>query len=251
MTRSFSPISGVALAAALFFASAPKAEATLITAVECSVNAFFCPLVNIIASGTQGVVNGLIPGQFDIVNYNFNNADLSFVGVITTTNVGGILLTLNGQGIATANAGANGGAEFWLNVDITQSYLVNPAIVGGIGAITEYNNGTCDANAVADNSSISARLVANGTALPVMGGAGNCAATGGVFAYNGFAVGIIPNVLVLDGIAQFDFKPDAFNAQMIDLPYGETDSVPEPGTWAMMSAGAAALIFMRRKFNRG
>ena len=210
-----------------------QARALSITATECSIQAFFCPIGSIVGTGTQtDFVNLLGATAAAGFNFNFNNADVNFTGRVLATNNAGLFQFIDGIGVATTNQ-ANA-APFWLNVDINESYVTNPAIVGLVGVVTEFNVGTCNAQATAAGSFVQAQIVADGTILPVLGGPGMCAGAG-VFNLAGFGLVGITQPVVFDAIAQFQFNPGAAG-QAIDRPFGESNA-PEPGSFALFGAG--------------
>jgi len=250
---------------------APRANATLVTAVECSVNIFPCPAPLIIDSGfrTNGV--GLLaPDQFAPMTFVFNNADVVFAGQMLTADIGGLNIYVWGGGAATNlqnNPLFPGG--FYMDVAISQNYVTAP----GVGLFSEFNNGTCTNNTIGTASGVAASLGVNGGFMPVMGNFGDCVAggapggvlTGFNFAAGPFAFGI-GNLTNLTAVAQFYFDPAGGAGQSIDLPWGEnfpdtnlalpdpsnidtfglTNAVPEPGTLVIMW-GALGLLALRRR----
>src|SRR5689334_15016515 len=80
----------------------PQANATLITAVECSVNIFPCPAPFVIDSGSA--TNGLAvlsANRFATKPFVFNNADVVFAGNVLTTDLAGLNIYIWGGGAAT------------------------------------------------------------------------------------------------------------------------------------------------------
>ncbi|GEM_PF-7023001 len=255
MTKRFVPIYGLYLAALVLLSQPQQAKAMSISIVECSVAQFVCPNGNIIGAAVN--VNDFLQDNDAGLNANLAVGGFTLPLTGTATNTNGIFISLTGTGTATSPAGL--AAETWIDVTVTQTYNMNPGIVGLIGAAVDFNQGNCNAAAVAADSSVQATLSVNGTLLPVLGAAGNglgigtCATAvpnaggGGTFNLAGGPVfGIIPGQITLTGLAQFDFKPAA-GAQTIDVPYGESDTAPEPGTWLLMGSGGVMLGLVRRK----
>lgn len=254
MTKKMVPIYGLYLAAIALISQPQQAEAMSINITECSVAAFVCPAGNIIGAAVN--VNDFLQDN-DVLGANLAVGGFTLPLTATATNANGVLISLTGTGTATAPAGL--AAETWIDVTVTQTYNMNPGIVGLIGAAVDFNQGNCNAAAVGADSSVQATLSVNGTLLPVLGTAGNglgtgtCATAapnaggGGTFNLAGGPVfGVIPGQITLQGLAQFDFKPAA-GAQTIDVPYGESDAAPEPGTWLLMGSGGVMVGLMRRR----
>ncbi len=230
---------GVLLAGLLLLVQPQDAKAITITVQECANGVFPCVGANIIDSGTQTTGVAFLANGADVLNYNFANADVTFNGTVSGTTILGLTANIDGTGTATAQPTAG----FFLDVFITESFLINGLIQGLPGVITEYNVGTCNAAAVAAGSFVQATLVANGTTLPIMGGAGNCA--GGAFNNAGFAFGTIPAVLTLTGLAQFQFNASGA-VQASDLPFGETETAPEPATFALFGSALVLAGLVRK-----
>ncbi len=238
-----------ALAALLILSAtvavAPPAHAATVTAIECANNVWPCN--NIIAQGTQGINDILGAGGADNVNFNFGNADVTFAGTFTSINIGGLYVAINGQGTATWNAAGAG----WLDVYLVQNFALNPLFTPAIGVANEYMNGGCNAAATAGGDFIQGQLYANGTLLPVMGGAGDCAAGNFNFA-NGPSLHLATQAYTLAGLAQFDFIGNAIagGAESIDLPYGDSEAVPEPASISMVGGALLLSSIAARRLRR-
>ena len=252
MARYLAPIYGLCLAGLISLAQPQQARAMSISIVECAANVFPCAGANIIAPANANDGNQ----DNDVLGLNFANGGWTLPLTATATNLGGIFISLTGTGTATAPVLA---AETWLDVTVSETFNMNPAIVGLLGSAIDFNNGNCNAAAVAADSSVIATLFVNGTQLPVLGTVGNGAGTGtcalapgnggGGSTFNlagGPVFGIIPGQITLTAAAQFDFKPSAL-AQTIDVPYGDSDVAPEPGTWVLMASGAGLILLGQRK----
>lgn len=250
----------------------PRANATLVTAVECSVNIFPCPAPFIIDAGFRANgVNLLGPNQFATMPFVFNNADVVFAGQVLTVDIAGTNIYVWGGGAATnlRNPPLFPGG-FYLDVAITENYVT----AAGVGLFSEFNNGTCTNNTIGTASGVAASLGVNGGFMPVMGNFGDCVAggaPGGVLTGFNFAGGPFPfgigNVTNLTAVAQFYFDPAGGVGQSIDLPWGEdfpdvnlalpdptniatfglTEAVPEPGTLATACGALGLLAFRRRR----
>jgi len=145
---------------ALGMVSQPQqAHATLVTAVECSVNIFPCPAPFIIDAGFRANGVGLLgPNQFAALPFVFNNADVVFAGNILTVDLAGINIYIWGGGAATNlrnNPLFPGG--FYLDVAISENYVTAP----GVALFSEFNNGTCTNNTIGTASGVAASLGAN------------------------------------------------------------------------------------------
>jgi len=258
---------------ALGMVSQPQqAHATLVTAVECSVNIFPCPAPFIIDAGFRANGVGLLgPNQFAALPFVFNNADVVFAGNILTVDLAGINIYIWGGGAATNlrnNPLFPGG--FYLDVAISENYVTAP----GVALFSEFNNGTCTNNTIGTASGVAASLGVNGAFMPVMGNFGDCVAggaPGGVLTGFNFAGGPFPfgigGITNLTAVAQFYFDPFGGIGQSIDLPWGEqfpdinldlpnpdnigsfgvTDGAPEPATFAMIGGALCLLAFRRRR----
>jgi hypothetical protein len=258
---------------ALGVVSQPReANATLVTAVECSVNIFPCPAAFVIDAGSRANGVGLLgPNQFTQLPFVFNNNDVIFAGNVLVTDLAGLNVYVWGGG-AAANVRNNplfpGG--FYLDVAISQNYVTAP----GVGLFSEFNRGTCTNNTIGTASGVAASLGVNGGFMPIMGNFGDCVAggaPGGVL--TGFDFGSGPFVFGIGGItnltavAQFFFDPAGGVGQSIDLPWGEdfpdiglplpdpgnigtfglTDPAPEPATFAMIGGALCLLAYRRRR----
>ena len=250
--------------------SQPKtAHATLVTAVECSVNIFPCPAAFVIDAGLRANGVGLLgPNQFAVLPFTFNNADVVFSGAMLTVDLFGTNIYVWGGGTAANLANPLPGG-FYLDVQISENYVTAP----GVGQFSEFNVGNCSNNTVGTASGVAATLGVNGGFMPVMGNFGDCVAGGGPggatgFAFNAgpFAFGVGP-ITNLTALAQFYFDPAGGVGQSIDLPWGEqfpdpnhpiitpldlpnldvTDAAPEPGTFAMLGGALCAIGIAARK----
>ena len=256
---------------ALGVVSQPRqANATVVTAVECSVNIFPCPAPFIIDAGSRANGVGLLgPNQFSGLPFVFNNADVVFAGNILTVDLAGINIYVWGGGAATNLANPLPGG-FYLDVAISQNYVTAP----GVGLFSEFNKGTCTNNTIGTASGVAATLSVNGGAMPVMGNFGDCVAggaPGGVLTGFNFAAGPFPiavgGATNLTALAQYYFDPAGGIGQSIDLPWGEqfpdiglplpdpgnlntfslTDAAPEPATFAMFGGALGLLAYRRRR----
>lgn len=244
------------------------AHATLVTAVECSVNIFPCPAPFVIDAGLRANGVGLLgPNQFAVLPFVFGNGDVTFTGTILTVDLFGTNVYVWGGGVATNLAAPVGG--FYLDVQISENYVTAP----GVSPFSEFNVGNCSNNTLGTASGVAATLGVNGAFMPVMGNFGDCVAGGGPggltgFNFNGgpFAFGIGP-ITNLTALAQFYFDPAGGVGQSIDLPWGEdfpdsnhllitpldlpglglTDAAPEPGTFVMLGGALCAVGIAARK----
>lgn len=247
-----------------------RANATLVTAVQCSVNIFPCPAPFIMDSGVRANGVGLLgPNQFAMLPFVFNNADVVFAGNVLTTDLAGTNIYVWGGGAATNLANPLPGG-FYLDIGIAETYLTAP----GVGLFSEFNRGTCTNNTIGTASGVAASLGVNGGFMPVMGNFGDCVpggAPGGVLTGFNFAAGPfvfgVGGITNLTAVAQFYFDPAGGVGQSIDLPWGEQfpdvnlplpdpgnidsfgllDAAPEPATYAMIGGALCMLAYGRRK----
>lgn len=239
-----------------FLMPVPQARAGTVYAWECGVAAFWCGnpvgVVPVGAGVASDFVNPLGIGGTSVVPFAFLDAITgnTFNGVFTATNLGGVVVSLDGIGTATWNQAAGG----FLDVYMTQGFVMNPLVVGAIGGAAEFMNGNCNAAAAGAGDNVQGQLYANGTLLPVMGGAGDCAGAPAV-GFN-FASGFFPSVItqpyVLAGGAQFTFAGNAIagGPESIDLPYGDSEEAPEPVPGSLLGSGLIGLAFVARRLRR-
>ena len=78
----------VLFSAALVFLAPQAGQAATVTAVECSVNVWPCPVANVIDVGIRNDGVAVLPGNtFDILPFVFTNADVTFTGTMMATNI--------------------------------------------------------------------------------------------------------------------------------------------------------------------
>jgi hypothetical protein len=246
-----------------------QAQAMTVSAVECSVVAFPCPIANIIDSGIRSNGVGLLgANRYTVLPFAFNNATVTFSGTLLATDLLGIYTYIWGGGAATYIGGPG---NFYLDVQISQNYVT----AGGVGLYSEFNIGNCTANTVGTVSGVAATLGVNGNFLPVLGSSGpifggDCLPAGGPGGTPGFTQAAGPAAIAVGGVtnltalAQFYFAANGGLNQSINLPWGEdfpdlidfgttiptpstigsfgvTDQAPEPATLSMIG-GALCLL---------
>jgi hypothetical protein len=250
------------------------AQAIAVSAVECSVVAFPCPIANIIDSGIRSNGVGLLgANRFTVLPFAFGNASVTFSGTLLATDILGSNVYIWGGGAATYIGGAG---NFYLDVQISQNYVT----AGGIGQFSEFNIGNCTANTVGTASGVAATLGVNGSFLPVLGSAGpifggDCLAAGGPGGTPGFTQNAGPAAIGIGGVtnltalAQFYFDAAGGLNQSINLPWGEdfpdiidfpgliptpttigsfgvSDQSPEPATLSMLGGALCLMAFRLR-----
>ena len=248
------------------------AQAIVVTAVECTVIAFPCPLANIVDAGIRANGVGLLGANaYTVLPFAFANANVTFTGTLLATDLLGTNVYIWGGGAATYLGGAG---NFYLDVQISQNYIT----AGGVGAFSEFNIGNCTANTVGTNSGVAATLGVNGGFMPVLGSSGpgpggDCLAAGGPGGNPGFTDSAGPfaygvgGVTNLTALAQFYFDGAGGVNQSINLPWGEdfpdildygltiptpatignfnvTNQAPEPATLSLIG-GALCLLGWR------
>jgi hypothetical protein len=248
------------------------AQALAVTAVECTVIAFPCPIANIVDSGFRADGVGLLgANRFTVLPFVFGNADVTFSGTLLATDLLGANVYIWGGGAATYIGGPG---NFYLDVQISQNYVT----AGGVGGFSEFNVGNCTANTVGTSSGAAATLGVNGVFMPVMGSSGpgpggDCLAAGGPggnpgfsFAGGPFAFGL-GGVTNLTALAQFYFDAAGGVGQSIDLPwaldfpeidlgiptpdtianFSATNQAPEPGTFGLLGGALSLAVFGLRR----
>lgn len=225
-------------AAALFLCVRP-AHAGIVYLWGCAGPDFWCGAgVGNIPVGADSITDGV--GVLPIgATSNFPvaliDADTDlFFGIFTAVNVNGYLVTIDLTGAMTA------GLPGFVDLLMTQSYV--PAVLTPLAGATEYMTGTCAPAAPANG--VAGQLIVDGGALPVMGGAGDCA--GGVFAFAG--AGIVPGPgWIITGAAQYAVGA---GGDTITFPFGGTAENPEPATMALLGTGLLGMSLAARRSRR-
>lgn len=213
-------VRGLLLSLSIFVALTSVAQAEDVAIVVCDVAQFSCPEADIVG-GTlfQLIPNNLLRANRYIVQPIVYNAGIvSFSGTFVTADAGGKFIYAWGTGTATATAGMS---NLFLDVSFRQNYVTVP----GLWSFGEMLNANCDANAVADSSSIGFQGQVNGSNLPVLGPPGDCANTNIVASAGPFSKSVGSVTQMLAG-AQFFFPAGGNFNQQITLPFG--DDFPNP-----------------------
>jgi hypothetical protein len=263
----------VLFSAALVFLAPQAGQAATVTAVECSVNVWPCPVANVIDVGIRNDGVAVLPGNtFDILPFVFTNADVTFTGTMMATNILGGWIYNWGSGTATDTAVAPPPGGFFLDVAFQQTYLTIP----GPAVFNDMIQGTCAGGPFA-NTGVVVQGVVNGTPLSVLGpfACGGALPFLGVGAPVGGPVGLFTT---LTGLAQFFFDSNGTIGQSITLPWGNDFpdlafnfddpnnplnfftpdnfsadpslvDIPEPGSLSMIGGALcfAGLLFRRKK----
>jgi len=171
---------GAIFLAALLLVQPPPAQATIITATICSgplaTTDFTCTAPgNVVVD--SGIRNNFVPLQlgntYSISPFAFSDAFMTFSGTIMTTDILGRYIYSWASGVATAGALGVGDT---MDVTISQNYVTVP----GLWGFSEFDNGTCNGNAIAAGSTslVQGAVTSLGATnlLPVLGAAGDCRA---------------------------------------------------------------------------
>jgi hypothetical protein len=209
------------LGLSLFVALPRAAQAEDVAIVICDVAQFSCPEGDIVAGSLfQLIPNNLLRANRYIVQ-PINYVDpgfASFSGTFVTADAGGKFIYAWGTGTATVTAAMS---NLYLDVSFRQNYVTVP----GVWSFGEMLNANCDANAVADSSSIGFQGQVNGANLPTLGPQGDCAGTNIVASAGPFTKTVGTVTTMLAG-AQFFFPAGGNFNQSITLPFG--DDFPDP-----------------------
>jgi hypothetical protein len=209
------------LGLSLFMALPRAAQAEDVAIVICDVGQFSCPEGDIVGGSLfQLIPNNLLRANRYIVQ-PINYVDpgfASFNGTFVTADAGGKFIYAWGTGTATATAAMS---NLYLDVSFRQNYVTVP----GVWSFGEMLNANCDANAMADSSSIGFQGQVNGSNLPTLGAVGDCAA-GNIVAGAGPFTKSVGSVTQMLAGAQFFFPAGGNFNQSITLPFG--DDFPDP-----------------------
>jgi hypothetical protein len=193
-----------------------QSHADVVAAALCAVQQYPCVGANILDSGIRNDgLNLLGANTFDIMNFSFADAAVTFNGTMMATDIAGRWIYLWGSGTATD---VLGGA---LNLDVafTESYRTVP----GNWTFNDMIVGGC-AGGTGPNSGAIAQGVVNATGLSVIGG--NCS-NFNPFASVGIPVnGNLGGLTRLTGAAQFVFTAGSAPGSTVTLPWG--DDFPDP-----------------------
>jgi len=196
-------------------------HAAQVTAVECTVNIFPCPLANIIDAGVRNDGVTVLPANtFDILPFAFANADVTFNGVMMATDIQGGWIYNWGSGTATDVSLAPPPGGFFLDVAFQQTYVTVP----GGAVFNDMIQGTCNGGPFA-NTGVVVQGIVNSTGLSVLGPF----ACGGALPFAGVGIpvgGTVGLFTTLTGVAQFFFDSNGALGQSITLPWG--DDFPDP-----------------------
>jgi len=212
---------GLLLSLLILMALSSAARAEDVAIVICDVAQFSCPENDILGGSLfQLIPNNLLRANRYIVQpINYVDPGVaSFTGTFVTADAGGKFIYAWGTGTATATAAMS---NLYLDVSFRQNYVTVP----GLWSFGEMLNANCDANAVADSSSIGFQGQVNGANLPALGPPGDCANTNIVASAGPFAKTVGTVTQMLAG-AQFFFPAGGNFNQSITLPFG--DDFPDP-----------------------
>jgi len=212
--KRFSLPIGLLLLALLMLATPQPGHANIVSAVRCATQTY--PCVGVLDSGIRNDgINVLGPNQFDIRNFFFQDAFVTFSGTMMATDVGGQWVYLWGSGTATDRLGG----ALVLDVAFTESYVTVP----GIWTFNDMIQGGCGGGWAAGTGAI-AQGVVNATGLSVL--PGNCTAFNPFVSIGTPVTGTLGLFTTLTGAAQFVFTAGSAAGSTVTLPWG--DDFPDP-----------------------
>jgi hypothetical protein len=192
-----------------------SADALTIGASVCTVAVNPCPIGSTLDSGFRTNFAGTLPfNTWTAGIFNFSDANVSITGAALAADInGGIFIWADGTVTDIP------GNALFVDFGVTQSYRTNPTVNATFAG---WNNGVCNAAAVAAGDGDIADLFVNGAGL-FLGGNIACSPITQAFAGN-VSIGGVTN---LTALAIYGFNAGGAN-QQIQLPWGDDLSLILP-----------------------